>query len=224
MTSRFEKIRGAMFDMDGTLLDSMPYWRKLNVDFLKARGLTAPMEIRADLLSTSNRVCASAYAGMDGLSMTTEEILAEYRRLMKRYYETEIVPKPGASDYVRRLRASGIKTCVATASPLALATMALDKHGMLKDFDFVVSAFDLKMKKEEPYFYRLAAEKLGLPCEECVMFEDALYAMHGARAAGLYVFGIAEEIQARQRSEIEAFCDAFAENYDDFPKIGPILP
>ena len=221
MTSRFSNARGALFDMDGTLLDSMPYWRRINQDFLQMHGLCAPEEIRADLLATSNRVCAQAYSEMPCVQMTVEEILAEYRRLMKRYYETEIVPKPGAIEYVRKLRAAGVKTCVATASPLALATVALDRHGMLGDFEFVLSAFDLKMKKEEPHFYRLAAEKLGVPCEQCVMFEAALYAMRGARAAGMRVFGVADEVQAQNRAETEAFCDVFADSFLQMPLIRP---
>ncbi|MEF9894233.1 MAG: HAD family phosphatase [Clostridia bacterium] len=202
-----------IFDMDGTILDSMGYWRKLNADFLAARGLEAPEEIRADLMSTSNRVCARLYATKLGLDMTPEQVLAEYRARMAVYYQNDILPKPHIAQYLSWLTDQGISVCVGTASPQSLALPALARHHLLEKFAFVASAFDLQMKKELPGFYEYIADKLGVPCDRCVMFEDALYAMKGAKLAGMQVYGIADPIQQPYQAEICALCDRYIHDY-----------
>ncbi|MEA4898893.1 HAD family hydrolase [Bacillota bacterium Meth-B3] len=210
MILRFDAM---IFDMDGTLLDSMGYWRRINVDFLAARGLTPPEEIRADILETSNRVAARLYAERLDIGMDMAQIMAEYRRRMGVYYQTEIGPKPDALGYVNWLRRRGVRVCVGTASPLDLAVPALERHGLLEPMEFVLSAQDLGMDKGGPDFYRLIAERLNLPCERCAMFEDALYAARGAKAAGLTVYAIADHTQRAHEAELREVADVFVRDF-----------
>ncbi|MDO4547443.1 MAG: HAD family phosphatase [Clostridia bacterium] len=206
-------IKAMIFDMDGTILDSMSYWRRINVDFLKERGLEPPEEIRADILSISNRVCADMYAAKYDLNMTRDEILAEYRRIMSRYYATEITPKPRVGEYMDHLLASGVRLCLGTATPRELAQPALSRHGLWDKFEFIVSGLDLGLDKQYPEYYRYAVDKLGLDCGECAMFEDALYAMKGAKEAGLVVYGIYDPIHEKYQKEIEEICDVYIHGY-----------
>ena len=206
-------MKAVVFDMDGTLLNSMPYWRKINSDFLSDRGLEPPEDIRADLMSISNRVCANMYADKYKLNMTTEDILAEYRSRMSRYYATEIEPKPHVGEYLDYLLDNGVRLCLGTATPRALAEPALSRHGLWDKFEFILSGMDMGLMKESPEYYLTAADMLGLPVGDCVMFEDALYAMQGAKAAGMQVWGIYEPIQKGNLAQIEEICDVFIHDY-----------
>ncbi len=214
MTCGFEdRFDAVIFDMDGTLLDSMPYWRRINYDFLARRGLEPPEEIRADLMSVSNRVAAKLYIEKFSLGLTLEQVLEEYQRLMAGYYQRDIQPKPHVAQYLDHLKARGKRLCVGTASPRKLACPALARHHLLEKFEFVMSAFDEGIPKEGPAFYLEAAQRLGLPPNRCAMFEDALYAMEGAKAAGLWVMGIEEKIQAPFAQKIRDICDVYIQDF-----------
>ena len=211
MTSKFDAVA---FDMDGTLLDSMGYWRRMNTDFLAKHNLTAPEEIRADLQTMSSRVCAGEFAKAYDIGMTADDIMAEYRDYMKRYYETVIEPKLGAMAYVDQLHAQGIRTCVATAVPEELARVALGRHGFLEKMEFIASSFDLGLGKEDAPYFEYVAGRLSIDIHRVMMFEDAAYAMKGARKAGMQVYGIADPTQAWSEAECRALSDVFIQNYN----------
>ncbi len=212
MPSQFDAM---IFDMDGTLLDSMTYWRRINVDFLAARGLEPPEEIRADIMDISNRICAKVYARDFNLDMSAEQILDEYRRRMGVYYQSEIMPKPHALDYVRHLKRSGVRTCVLTASPTNLAIPALDRHGLYEEMEFVLSSSDLQMDKGDGAVYDLTAEKLNLPARRCAMFEDALYAARGAKNAGLTVYAISDSTQRMDQNKLKKIADRYIHDFSE---------
>lgn len=216
MLKDFEKnFDAVIFDMDGTLLNSMPYWRKINYDFLKARGLEPSEDVRADLMSISTRVAGKMYIDQFHLNMTLDQVMAEYRRLMAHYYMEEIQPKPNIKKYIRHLKNMGKRVCVGTATPRALAEPALARHGLLEEFEFVMSGIDEGLLKEKPAFYLEAARRLNLPPQRCAMFEDALYAMQGAREAGLWVMGIAEPVQKAHKDEIKRVCHLYVEDFSE---------
>ena len=158
-------------------------------------------------------MAAKLYIEKFDLGLTLEQVMGEYQRLMAVYYQRDIQPKPHVARYLDQLKARGKRLCVGTASPCRLARPALARHHLLDKFEFVMSAFDEGIPKEGPAFYLEAARRLGLPPNRCAMFEDALYAMEGAKAAGLWVMGIEEKIQAPFAQKIRAICDVYIQDF-----------
>ena len=110
-----------------------------------------------------------------------------------------------------------LQTCVATAAPRALCQRALERMGIRDCFDFVTDSYEVGMSKEDPEYFRKVAARLGAPVEECWVFEDAVYAMRGAKAAGMRVCAIEEYTARRHREEVLAIADAFITDYRQPP-------
>lgn len=202
--------------MDGTILDSMGCWRSLNVEFLKKRALEVPEEIKGRELTTHSSAAAKLYLQKYDLGMTFQEIIREFEADMGLLYTSVIRPKPGAVACIRSLKEAGLKLCVATLTPQPVAEMALRHQGLLDAFEFVRCTTDTGLRKSGPELFRLLADRMGLEAPECVVFEDAVYAMRGARAAGCAVVAVEEAASAPDFEEIRKTCDLYVHDYNLF--------
>ncbi len=213
MASRF---KGAIFDMDGTILDSMGHWRSLNVKFLNKRGLEVPEEIRGQELITHSGAAARLYLEKFNLGMTVQEVIREFEDDMGPMYENVIKPKSGAVKCLRALHEAGLKLSVATVTPREVAEGALRKQGILDLFEFVVCPTDTGMNKTKPEFFRMVADRMNIRAEDCVVFEDAVYAMRGAKAAGCAVVAVEDASAEPDLAEILKICDVYVRDYNLF--------
>lgn len=213
MASRF---KGAIFDMDGTILDSMGHWRSLNVEFLNKRGLPVPEEIQGQELLTRSSEAARLFLEKYDLGMTIDEIIREFEDDMGPKYDAVIEPKPGAAACLRALQESGLKLCVATVTPQRVAEKALQRHDLLELMEFVVCATDTGLKKSGAEFFHEIAGRMNLAADECVVFEDAAYAMRGAKAAGCAVVAVEDASAKPDLPEILEICDVYVRDYNLF--------
>ncbi len=211
-----KNIKACIFDMDGTLIDSMHFWRKVNFDFLIDHRLTVPPEMMAQLTTMSSKLASKRYAEMfPHLNMTAKDILAEYMDRMLTYYRYDVAPKPGAVAFIQSLRERGIPYCVATTTETHIAGPALDRFGMLEGARFLVCTKDLRLNKSNPACFEAVAARLGYTCAACAVFEDALYAIEGAHKAGCTVCGIEDASSIQDREKILPLCRAFIRDYAD---------
>lgn len=199
--------------MDGTLLDSMRYWRLGAIEYLLAHQLPVPDEIYPELFNKSTmRHLKQALDGM-GLPFDGEEIWREVCARMRRHYLEDIFPKPFVREYLGRLRDAGIRMCVATASPKDYACAALARHGLHGYFDFITDESGMGSTKKEEEFFLSLADRLGIPMADCVMFEDALYSIRTAKSAGIRVCAIEDESMRNDREEIVQLADWYVTGY-----------
>lgn len=208
-------MKAAIFDMDGTLIDSMGYWRNLNAAFVKKHGVTPTPEQEARMYSMSGTMVVSYFQNEFGIKTDYRTLFSEACDAMEPVYTAGVPHKPGAAAYLKRLRARGVKCVVATASPAKLALLALNKANLVGDLDYIFSTELFGTHKNDPAFFAKLSEWIGVPQEACVMFEDALYAMQGARRAGLGVVGITDSTNVTDMDAIRACCDVVIDSYDE---------
>ena len=187
------EFRGALFDLDGTLLDSTALWGQVDHDFLAKRNIPVPDDFMKAVSSKTFEEAARYTIDRFGLSDAVEDLSREWYGMVLDEYSHRVPLKPCAKDFLLLLRSRGLSLGVVTGLPRELADAALRHHGIESLFAAVTSAEEAERGKDFPQVYELAAEKLGLSCRECAVFEDVLACMKSARRAGAEVFALYDE-------------------------------
>lgn len=205
-------IKGAIFDMDGTLLDSMPVWHRLTQNYLKQFNVHITDEDFAACEGFSQPQVADYFLERyPDLPLTRETMLGGMDALIVSRYESMAVPKDGVIDFLERMRRQGVKMAIATLTARRHAEKALLDRDMMQYFEFMLTIEDIGVSKREPDIYLAAAERLGLAPAECMVFEDAPYAGVTAHRAGFLLCGLAEPAYAAGEAELRSVSDVFIE-------------
>ena len=192
-----QNFKGAIFDMDGTLLDSMPVWHRLTQNYLKQFNVYITDEDFAACEGFSQPEVADYFlARHPELPLTRETMLGGMDALITSRYESIAVPKDGVLDFLERMRRQGVKMAIATLTARRHAEKALLDRDMMQYFEFMLTIEDIGVSKREPDIYLAAAERLGLAPADCMVFEDAPYAGVTAHRAGFQLCGLAEPAYA----------------------------
>ena len=206
----------AIFDMDGTLLDTMRYWRYTSLEYLLAHQLPVRPEDLARMEWTSSRALVKEIAEREGFDMGSwQTMVGELEEFMNRHYLHDAKRRENVPELLEKLRGMGKPMCVATGAPRQYARNGLSRLGILKYFEFVTDCYEFGMDKSQPEYFEEVARRLGTKPEKCVVFEDALYAMKSAKAAGCRVVAIEDSTARLQRDEIRAIADRYILNYSE---------
>ena len=186
--------KAAIFDLDGTLLDSMGVWDQVDIDFLAKRGIEVPADYMGKVAAMQFRQIAEYTIARFGLPDTPEALMQEWDDMARVAYSTVVEAKPHAVEYLSYLKRSGAKLAVATSLPPALREPAMKHVGIFDYFDQIVSVDDANdVGKDRPDVFLLAAGRLGVVPEQCTVFEDLLVAMRSAKSVGMRVWAIHDD-------------------------------
>lgn len=215
-------IKSAIFDIDGTLLDSSPMWEGLGEHFLLAHGVNPHDGLSDRLLRMSLEDGAVLLSREYTVNMSAEEILAELKRIISDYYCYEAVAKRGAAELLQALSERGISMSLATAGDEELSRAALTRLDMIKYFKGLASC-EKYGGKHSPEIFIAAAQMAGGTVEETIVFEDSLHAAETAKRAGFAVAAV-RDIGEPEQSKLRDTADYYMESIADYTeKIDEII-
>ncbi|HZH93695.1 MAG TPA: HAD family phosphatase [Tissierellaceae bacterium] len=208
-------MKYAIFDLDGTLLDSMWVWETLAYDYLKSRGIDVPDDIREKLREYSLREASDVLKEMYSLPESGEEINDQMEKVLEEYYFERIQLKEGARDLLQSLKDKGIGMCAATATADHLARAAMERLEIDGYFDFLQTCKSTGIEKYKPEFYQLILDRVDAGPEDIWVFEDALHSMEAAKKLGIKVAAIRDRSAEIDWEEIGKIADMI---FDSFPE------
>lgn len=202
-------FKGAIFDLDGTVLNSMGLWQKVDELFFTSRNMPIP-DGYIQAISPLGTYNAAVYTkNTYNIKESIEEIIEEWRITAQKEYSENVKLKNNAKEYIRFLKENGVKLCVATASDVEMFRDCLIKNEIFDCFDFFITVNEVGKGKGEPDIYLKAAEKMEVkPCE-CMVFEDILTGISSAKKGGFYTVAMYDESSKRDEEKIKKIADKF---------------
>lgn len=179
-----------IFDVDGTLLDSMPMWARLDIDYLEGMGYHPEPDFCTKVKMMTISDASIFIRDYFGVSKSPEQITGEIMDMACSHYENDLILKPGAAELVKTLKVMGYHIVVATANEYDMVKKCLERNGIMHYMDGLVTCTMVGCSKQKPDVYLKACEITGATVEESVIFEDSSFAINTAINAGFDVVGV----------------------------------
>lgn len=210
-------IAGAIFDVDGTLLDSMPIWDEAGALYIRGLGKEPEPGLGALLYPMSMSEGADYLKSCYRLRQSREEIVRGVTDVIRDFYLYRAQFKPGVESFLFELVSRRIPMAVATSGDQSLVEGALCRLGVRECFAGIFTCAQAGAGKSQPDVYRLAAQALGAgSAADIWVFEDACFAARTAKAAGFKVAVVQDASAAADRGELLALADIYMEDFTDF--------
>ena len=208
-------IKGAIFDLDGTLIDSMWVWGDIAKRYIQSHGATPRPGFREALRTLNTREEAQYYIDEYGVDLPVEEVMTGRDNMMLDFISNEVELKRGVIPVLDALKQRGVKMCIATATERRLVEPSIKRHNLTPYFERIFTCTEENTSKKRPDIFIRAAEFLGTKPSETLVVEDALYAMKTAKKAGFIVAGVYDKVSDDEQNEIKATCDYYWKNIDE---------
>lgn len=207
-------FRAALFDVDGTLLDSLGVWKDIDRRYFAMKGMEVPEHYAEQINGLSFLQTASYTKNKFGFPESPEEIAALWREMCREVYERHLLIKPGVRDYLTGLKQRGVKLAVVTTLPRNLFEPALTRGGVFSLFDAYATTDEGGCTKEEGLIYTLAAKRLGVENGDCAVFEDIPEGLRGAKKAGMTAVLVYDRHNEKSLPASKSICDHYIETFE----------
>ncbi len=185
-----ESFRAVIFDLDGVLADSEPWWNEIDAKLLAQYGVRYRGEYHRNVLGVSYRLAVEFFKKAFGLSASTDELIQRRGEIATEFFANRVGLFPSAKKVLQELRRMNLRLAVATSSVSASARPFLDRHQLTAFFDLIVTGDEIEHGKPHPDIYLRAAAKLDVAADACLVIEDALAGIAAAKAAKMRVAAI----------------------------------
>ncbi len=216
-------IKGAIFDIDGVLLDSMIIWTDLGERYLRSIGKEPEEGLTEKLFSMSMEQGAEYLKDTYSIDKDASGILDDINKISEHFYYHEVEAKPGVEELLKDFRTRGIKMVAATSSPRSHVERALSRTGLHNYIDKIFTNSEVGVSKHEPDIYNLAAEYMETDPSETLVFEDSLYALKTAKAAGYVTVGIYDAKGEKNQAGLLENAKLYLKSYEDLSGLVAIL-
>lgn len=210
---RLKHVKGAIFDLDGTLFDSLDVWADIDRKFFARRGIPLPEDYMTAVNTMSFSEAAAYTIRRFGLNETPEELVAEWRAMSVEAYANDIGLKPHAKEFLLSLKARDVKLGIATVLHRDCYIPALLHNGIADWFDAITDTTEVARGKGFPDIYEKTAEKMGIMSAECAVFEDILPGIRGAKAGGFLTVAVYDKHSDSDSALIKALADIYLTDY-----------
>lgn len=206
-------IRAVIFDLDGSLVDSMWLWRAIDIEYLGRYGIPLPEDLQSKIEGMSFHETAVYFQEVFGIPDSLEEIKAEWNRMAWDKYANEVPLKPGIPKFLEGCRSRGIRLGIATSNSRELVENVIGVHGIRDFFSCVMSGTDVLRGKPAPDIYLAVAEKLQVEPSRCLVFEDIVPGIQAGKSAGMQVCAVEDVYSQYDRDRKLALADYYIEDY-----------
>jgi HAD superfamily hydrolase (TIGR01509 family) len=207
-----------IFDLDGTLLDSMTTWPPAMIKIMDDAGLEYPDDVVNIMTPIGFNGCADYFISLGHPEKDPERLTDIMYDYLVDDYSNRVMIKPYVKEMLEKLRDDGIKIYALTASPHRTVDPCLAHNGIAHFFEKVMSTDDLMMKKSDPEIYKEVARRLGVRPDEIEFYDDNNVALRTAKSVGFRVIGVYDSVTEQYREEIESFADGYVECFCEMLK------
>lgn len=213
-----ERIQAVIFDLDGTLVDSMGLWRDIDIEFLSARGIAFEENLQEEIEGMSFTETAIFFKEHYQLKESVEELKTIWNNMAQHKYRYEVLPKPGAIEFLKDLKALGIKMGIATSNSKELIQAVNEAYHLDHYMDCIVTACSVNKGKPAPDVYLEAARQLEVNPKDCLVFEDIVKGIEAGKNAGMKVCAIEDSYSISQREKKKQMSDYYIKSYDEIKR------
>ncbi len=213
--NRIHNKKAFLFDLDGTLVDSMWIWESIDVEYLDRFGLELPEDLHSCIEGMSFSETARYFKERFSIPDTLEKMKSDWNRMAWEKYTQEVPLKSGIREFLRYHRARGVKMAVATSNSRELAEAVIAVHGLTDTFDVIVTGCDVAHGKPFPDVYLEAAVRLGVDPSECLVFEDVVAGIQAGRSAGMEVAAVEDAYSLYQERQKKELADLYIADYQE---------
>ena len=207
-------IKGAIFDLDGTLLDSMFIWDTIGEDYLRSLGKEPHEDLKETFMTLTLEEAAVYYRENYGVTLSVGEIVDGVNSMVEQTYRTKVTLKPRISEYLAWLKENRVRMCVATVTDRYLVEETLERLGVRHYFSEIFTCAEVGFGKDKPVIYQKALEHLGTAKDETYVFEDMLFALNTAKTDGFPTVGVYDRHEVHQ-DELKELADYYVLDFTD---------
>lgn len=210
------EIDAVIFDLDGTVADSMWMWTDIDIEYLSRFGFEFDSQLQIDIAGMSILETAVYFKEKYQIPLTLDQIIGDWIRMSIDKYRHEVPLKEKTRELLAFFRSRGLKIAIASSNAIEMIEACLEANSVRDQFDKIVTSDQVKRGKPWPDVYLYAAEQLGVSPERCLVFEDIPAGIKAGNAAGMKTIAVYDKFSEKEDAEKRAFADLYVHDFGEF--------